>query len=331
MHSSKHLPVEIAALGAYLPEKVLTNDELSRMVDTSDEWIFSRTGIRERRLAAPEEATSDMAVAAARQALEGAAMEPEDLDAVLVATCTPDHLFPATGCLVQAALGATNAMACDVEAACSGFLFALSWGASAVASGIARNVMVIGAEALSRFTDYTDRRSCILFGDGAGAAILRPPQDGGEVLYMEMGSDGSWPDILLVQAGGSRIPPSRQTVEQRQHYMHLHGRDVFRLAVGKLTELIQKLPERAGVALEDIKMVIPHQSNVRIIKSAFERTGLDLAKAYMNIDRVGNTSAASIPLAMTEAVAKGELERGDLVLFLAFGGGITWASMLVRY
>ena len=174
MHSSKHLPVEIAALGAYLPEKVLTNDDLSRMVDTSDEWIFSRTGIRERRLAAPEEATSDMAIAAARQALEAAAMEPEDLDAVLMATCTPDHLFPATACLVQAAIGATNAMACDVEAACSGFLFALSWGASAVATGIARNVMVIGAEALSRFTDYTDRRSCILFGDGAGAAILRP-------------------------------------------------------------------------------------------------------------------------------------------------------------
>ena len=331
MHSSKHLPVEIAALGAYLPEKVLTNDDLSRMVDTSDEWIFSRTGIRERRLAAPEEATSDMAIAAARQALEAAAMEPEDLDAVLMATCTPDHLFPATACLVQAAIGATNAMACDVEAACSGFLFALSWGASAVATGIARNVMVIGAEALSRFTDYTDRRSCILFGDGAGAAILRPSQEGGEVLYMEMGSDGSWPDILLVRAGGSRVPPSRETVEQRQHYMHLQGRDVFRLAVGKLTELIQKLPERAGVALEDIKMVIPHQSNVRIIKSAFERTGLDLAKAYMNIDRVGNTSAASIPLAMTEAVAKGELERGDLVLFLAFGGGITWASVLARY
>jgi len=331
MHSSKHLPVEIAALGAYLPEKVLTNDDLSRMVDTSDEWIFSRTGIRERRLAAPEEATSDLAIAAARQALESAAMAPEELDAILVATCTPDYLFPATGCLVQAAVGATNAMACDVEAACSGFLFALSWGAGAVATGMARNVMVIGAEALSRFTDYTDRRSCILFGDGAGAAILRPSQEGGEVLYMEMGSDGSWPDILLVRAGGSRIPPSRETVEQRQHYMHLQGRDVFRLAVGKLTELIQKLPERAGVALEDIKMVIPHQSNVRIIKSAFERTGLDLAKAYMNIDRVGNTSAASIPLAMTEAVAKGELERGDLVLFLAFGGGITWASVLVRY
>jgi len=331
MHSSKHLPVEIAALGAYLPEKVLTNDDLSRMVDTSDEWIFSRTGIRERRLAAPEEATSDLAIAAARQALESAAMAPEELDAILVATCTPDYLFPATGCLVQAAVGATNAMACDVEAACSGFLFALSWGAGAVATGMARNVMVIGAEALSRFTDYTDRRSCILFGDGAGAAILRPSQEGGEVLYMEMGSDGSWPDILLVRAGGSRIPPSRETVEQRRHYMHLQGRDVFRLAVGKLTELIQKLPERAGVALEDIKMVIPHQSNVRIIKSAFERTGLDLAKAYMNIDRVGNTSAASIPLAMTEAVAKGELERGDLVLFLAFGGGITWASVLVRY
>jgi 3-oxoacyl-[acyl-carrier-protein] synthase-3 len=331
MQTRKSLPVEIGALGTYLPERVLSNDDLSEMVDTSDEWIFPRTGIRERRLAAPGEATSDLAIAAAERALEEAGMDGAELDAILVATCTPDHLFPATGCLVQAAVGATHAMACDLEAACSGFLYGLSWGASAVSAGIMRNVMVIGAEALSRITDYTDRRSCILFGDGAGAAILRLPQDGGEVLYMELGADGSWPDILMVPAGGSRIPASHETVDERKHFMYLQGRDVFRLAVGKLTELIQRIPEATGVALDDIKMVIPHQSNVRIIRSAFERAGIDLAKAHMNIDRVGNTSAASIPLAMAEAVAHGQLERGDLVLLLAFGGGITWGSVLLRY
>ncbi len=331
MHTRQHLPVEIAGLGSYLPERVLTNSELEQMVDTSDEWIYPRTGIKERHLLADGEATSDMALAAATGALEAASMSADELDAIVVATSTPDHFFPATACLVQAALGARDAMAFDLEAACSGFVFALSWGAGVVASGVARHVMVIGAEALSRFTDYADRRSCILFGDAAGAAILRPAQNGGEVIYSEMGSDGSCPEILILPAGGSREPASHETVDARGHYMKLQGREVFKLAVNKMTELLQRVPELAGVSLDEIKMVIPHQSNVRIIKSAFERAGLDLEKAYMNIERVGNTSAASIPLAMTEAVQNGQLERGDLVLLLAFGGGLTWASTLIRY
>jgi 3-oxoacyl-[acyl-carrier-protein] synthase-3 len=300
-------------------------------VDTTDDWITRRTGIKERHIAAPDQATSDLAVAAAREALASAGLEASELDAILVATCTPDHTFPATGCLVQAAIGATNAMACDLEAACSGFLFGLSYAGGLIVSGMARNVLLIGAETLSRATDYSDRRSCILFGDAAGAAVLRPSQNGGEVLYTELGSNGSRPEILRVPAGGSRLPASHETVDQHAHYMQLQGREVFKLAVNKLIELMERLPQRTGIRLEDLRMVIPHQSNVRIINSAFERLGLDVSKAYMNMERVGNTSAASIPLAMAEAVAQGHLRRGDLALLLAFGGGLTWGSILLRY
>jgi 3-oxoacyl-[acyl-carrier-protein] synthase-3 len=331
MDTQRRLPVEIAALGSYLPERVLTNGDLERMVDTTDDWITRRTGIKERHIAAPDQATSDLAVAAAREALASAGLEASELDAILVATCTPDHTFPATGCLVQAAIGATNAMACDLEAACSGFLFGLSYAGGLIVSGMARNVLLIGAETLSRATDYSDRRSCILFGDAAGAAVLRPSQNGGEVLYTELGSNGSRPEILRVPAGGSRLPASHETVDQHAHYMQLQGREVFKLAVNKLIELMERLPQRTGIRLEDLRMVIPHQSNVRIINSAFERLGLDVSKAYMNMERVGNTSAASIPLAMAEAVAQGHLRRGDLALLLAFGGGLTWGSILLRY
>jgi 3-oxoacyl-[acyl-carrier-protein] synthase-3 len=331
MNSNGSLPVEIAGLGRYLPERVLDNHELERMVDTSDEWIVQRTGISERRLAADHEATSDLAIAAARQALEAAEIEGAELDAVLVATCTPDYSFPATACLVQSALGADRAFGADLEAACSGFLFGLSWATSLISAGMARNVLLVGAETLSRFTDYTDRRSCILFGDGAGAAVLRASTNGGEVLYTELGCDGSWPEILTIPAGGSRHPASHKTVDGHKHFMYLHGREVFKLAVNKLIELIQRLPEKTGIGLDEIKLVIPHQSNVRIIRSAMERTGLDMGRSYVNIDRVGNTSAASIPIAMSEATEEGRLERGDLVLLLAFGGGITWGSALIRY
>ncbi len=331
MHSQSNLPVEVIALGSHLPDRVLSNFDLERMVDTSDEWIFPRTGIRQRRLVAEDEATSDLAIEAARQALERSELAPTDLDVILVATCTPDHLFPATACMVQAALGATNAMAFDLEAACSGFAYGFSVTAGMIAAGLAEHVMVIGAEALSRFTDYQDRGSCILFGDGAGAAILGPSAEGGELLYTEMGADGSDPEVLIIPAGGSRRPPSPEALNQRKHYMQLQGREVFKRAVNKMIELLRRIPEQTGVELSEISMVIPHQSNVRIINSALERAGMELDKAYLNIERVGNTSAASIPLAMDEAVQRGELERGDLVLLLAFGGGLTWASTLLRY
>ena len=330
MHTQQSLPVEIAGLGSYLPDKVLTNDDLAQMVDTSDDWIVPRTGIKERRIAADAQATSDLAIAASRQALERAQMDPAELDAVIVATCTPDHIFPATGCLVQAALKAQNAMAFDLEAACSGFLFAMGSASAMISAGMGRNILVIGAEVLSRITNYQDRGSCILFGDGAGAMVLRRAGSG-EVIYTEMGADGSWRDILMVPAGGSRKPATHETIDQREHYMLLEGRDVFKLAVNKLTELLERIPQRTGISLDEIKLVVPHQSNIRIIRSACERGGLDPGKAYVNIDRVGNTSAASIPLAMSEAVEKGLVDRGDLVLLLAFGGGLTWGATLLRY
>jgi 3-oxoacyl-[acyl-carrier-protein] synthase-3 len=222
-------------------------------------------------------------------------------------------------------------MACDLEAACSGFLYGFSWAGGLITTGMARNVLLIGAETLSRNTDYTDRSSCILFGDAAGAAVLHRARHGGEVLYTELGADGSRPEITSIPAGGSRLPASHETVDQRAHYMHLQGRELFKVAVNKLTELLTRLPQRTGVSFDDIALVIPHQSNVRIVNSAFERVGLDVGRAYMNMDRVGNTSAASIPLAMTEAVEKGAIRRGDLVLLIAFGGGLTWGCTLIRY
>ncbi len=331
MHSARSLPVEIAGTASYLPERVLTNFDLAEMVDTSDEWIVQRTGIRERRIVADDEATSDMAAKAALKALATAGVEAEDVDAILVATSTPDYLFPATGCLVQSAIGAQNAMACDLEAACSGFVYGMGCAAGMISAGMGRNILVIGAESLSRITDYTDRRSCILFGDGAGAALLRESRNGGEIMYAELGADGSNPEILMTPAGAARLPASHKTVDEHLHYMQLQGREVFKLAVNKLTELLLRIPDETGVDLAEIKMIVPHQSNVRIIKSALERSGLEMEKAYMNIDRVGNTSAASIPIAMAEALEAGSLDRGDLVLLLAFGGGLTWASLLLRY
>ena len=331
MQISRPLSVEIAGLGSYVPDKVLTNEDLEHMVETSDEWITRRTGIKERRLAAEDQATSDLAIEAARKALADADMKPSDLDAVITATCTPDYLFPATACLVQAALGAQNAMACDIEAACSGFVYAFAQASAMVSAGTAKNVLFIGTESLSRFTNYDDRRSCILFGDGAGAAIVRPANGSGEVIYGELGAEGSDPELLMINAGGARNPASEETVKNGDHYMHLRGREVFRLAVNKLTELIQRVPERTGISLDEIRTIIPHQSNIRIIQSACQRAGIAEEKAYMNIDRYGNTSAASVPLALYEARENGAIERGDLVLLLAFGGGLTWGSLLLRY
>lgn len=331
MQNHDRLPVRILGLGSYLPERVLTNEDLERMVDTSDDWITRRTGIKTRFLATDDQATSDLAVAASRTALDRAGKSANELDAIIVATITPDFIMPATACLVQSALGAENAFAYDLEAACSGFVFAFSTTSAMIASGMMRNVLVIGAECLSRVTDYTDRGSCILFGDGAGAAVLGPSNGQGEVLYSELGADGSQPDILKIPAGGSRRPVTSEALAKHEHLMHLAGRDVFKLAVTKLSELLSRMADDTGIPLGDIKVVVPHQSNMRIVRAAFDRVALSAERAYMNIDRVGNTSAASIPLALTEAVENGTIERGDLVLLLAFGGGLTWGATLLRY
>jgi len=332
MQIQSALDAEIAGMGSYVPEKRLTNEDLEGMVETSDEWISKRTGIKERRVKADDEATSDLAINASREALEDAGVAASELDAIIVATCTPDHLFPATACLLQNALGAENAMAYDLEAACSGFVYAFAQAAMMTNSGAVDNVLFVGSESLTAFTDYDDRGSCILFGDGAGAAVLQPgTRDGSGVLHAELGADGSNPSLLRIMAGGSRRPASHETVDEGEHYMELKGREVFRLAVSKLGELMQNTAEAADIDLDDVGIIVPHQSNLRIIQAACERVDVPTEKAYMNIDRYGNTSSASIPLALDEARRNGEVERGDLVLLLAFGAGLTWASLLFRY
>jgi len=332
MRSSKPLKVEFAGVGHYVPEKRLTNQDLERMVDTSDEWITTRSGIKERRIASEDQASSDLAFEAAKVAMEQAQLSGEELDMVICATITPDYLFPATACVVQDKLGAVNAMAYDTLAACSGFVFSCAQAASAISAGICSNALVIGTECLSKITDYEDRSSCVLFGDGAGAAVLRASSSPErEFLFLEMGVDGSRPEILFLPGGGSRMPTSEKTLADRQHYMKMMGREVFKYAVEKLVELIKRIPQECDISLDRIKTVIMHQMNIRIIETSCRRSGFPFEKAYVNIDKYGNTSAASIPIAMSEACADGTLERGDLGLLLSFGGGLTWGSLLFRY
>ncbi|HAK95596.1 MAG TPA: 3-oxoacyl-ACP synthase [Planctomycetes bacterium] len=319
--------------GAYLPARRMTNADLERMVDTSDAWIVQRTGIRERRIAAPEEATSDMALHAARAALADASLRAEDLDAIVVATMLGDRLVPSTAALVQAALGAPHAAAFDVGAACTGFVYALAVGASCVKSGLFRNVLVIGSECNSRIVDWTDRNTCILFGDGAGAAVLAAA-DGGEgsdILDVELGCDGAKAGLITIEAGGTRLPATPDTAAGGRHLLRMNGREVFKFAVNIMCHMLVDMCRRNGIALDDIALCIPHQVNYRVIEACCERVPLPLGRFYLNIDRCGNTSAASIPIALDEAVRAGRLARGDLVCILGFGAGMTWGSALVRW
>lgn len=324
--------VRISGTGKYLPEKRLTNEDLERLVDTNDEWIVQRTGMRERRVADDNQATSDLALEAARQALENAGLQPEDLDMIIVGTITPDTIFPSTACRLQHALGCRQIPAFDLSAACSGFIFGLSMGCTQVASGMVDNVLVVGAEVLTRFTDYADRSSCILFGDGAGAAVLQPAQDEvSMILDTHMASDGSGGDLLILPGGGSKLPPSVESVQGGMHYMKLQGRAVFRQAVSKIVELVDESLSRCGLTREDVDMIIPHQMNARIIESAAKRLEIPMERIFINLDRYGNTSAATIPIALDEASRQGVIKRGDLLVLVTFGGGLTWASALVRW
>jgi len=328
---SHRVRVGIAGLGSYVPERVLTNHDFERLVDTSDEWIVQRTGIRERRFAAEGQATSDLCVAAARKALEAAQLEAADLDLIIVGTLTPDYLLPSTSCLVQHQLGARKAGAFDVAAACTGFLTALHTAEGFIASGRARRVLVIGAETLSRFLDMQDRTSCILFGDAAGAAVLTPYEEceQGEVLRTALGADGSAYDIIHMKGGGARMPPTHESIERGDHFIRLRGREVYRFAVTKMADLIQ---EAAGDHPQDqIGLIVPHQVNQRIIESAIERLGWSMDKVMINIDRYGNTSAATVPVALDEAWRTGKLEPGKLIILVAFGAGLTWGSTLLRW
>jgi 3-oxoacyl-[acyl-carrier-protein] synthase-3 len=311
---------------------VLTNDDLSRIVETNDAWIVERTGIRERHIAGPELATSDMAVAAARQALERRGMNASELDAIIVCTVTPDMLFPATACLVQESLGATHAWGFDLLAACSGFLYGITTAAQFIMSGVHRSVLVVGADTMSRILDYEDRATCILFGDGAGAFLVEAA-DNGDLGYVGHLNeiDGSGAAFLRMPAGGSRLPASAETVAERLHYVKQDGQQVFKFAVRKMYELCSKLLEKHGCSPADVKIMIPHQANRRIILATAERLGLPPERVLINLDRYGNTTAGTLPIATQDAITEGRLKRGDLVLFAAVGAGYTAGALLWKW
>lgn len=325
------VPVGIAGLGRYVPERHLTNFDLEKMVDTSDEWIVQRTGIRERRIAAPDQVTSSLALAAARQALDDAKMAPEELDLVICATVTGDQPFPATACRIGLDLGAKNAGGFDVAAACSGFVFASQIATGMIGSGQFRNILVIGAEVLSRILDYTDRNTCVLFGDGSGAAVYTSLERAGrgEFLGGSICMEGGAETVLAQPGGGSRHPASHDTVDQRLHYMKMGGTKVFRFAVRVFAELVKNVIDKHG--RDQIGVIIPHQVNQRIIEAAMEQLGMPMDFVFSNIDRYGNTSAASVPIALREAYEAGRLQKGKLVVMPAFGAGMAWGHLLLRW
>lgn len=323
-------PVGIIGTGKYVPERILTNKELEAMVETNDEWIVTRTGIKERRLASAEEATSDLALHASLEAIAAAGLTAEDIDLIIVATITPDMFFPSTACLLQEKLGAKKAAAFDLSAACSGFIYGLATGSSMVASGMYKNVLVVGAETLSRITDYTDRNTCILFGDGAGAVVLGRVEEGRGFQSFELGADGSGGELLKVSGGGSRIPATAESIETKQHFIHMAGNDVFKFAVRIMGGAAEEALLKAGLTKDDIDLLVPHQANIRIIQSALNRLDLSADKAMINLDKYGNMSSASIPVALAEAVEQGRVSEGDHLVLVGFGGGLTWgASVLV--
>ncbi|MGG1633621.1 3-oxoacyl-ACP synthase [Paenibacillus sp. FSL A5-0031] len=323
-------PVGIIGTGKYVPERILSNKELEAMVETNDEWIVTRTGIKERRLASAEEATSDLALHASREAIAAAGLTAEDIDLIIVATITPDMFFPSTACLLQDKLGAKQAAAFDLSAACSGFIYGLATGTSMIASGMYKHVLVVGAETLSRITDYTDRNTCILFGDGAGAVVLGPVEEGRGFQSFVLGADGSGGDLLKVHGGGSRVPASEESIQSKQHFIHMAGNDVFKFAVRIMGSVAEEALQKAGLNKEDIDLLIPHQANIRIIQSALNRLSLSEDKAMVNLDKYGNMSSASIPVALAEAVEQGRVSEGDRLVLVGFGGGLTWgASVLV--
>ncbi len=323
-------PVGIIGTGRYVPDKVLTNQELEQMVDTNDEWITTRTGIKERRIAAPEQATSDLALKAAEQAIAAAGITAEQIDLIVVATVTPDMSFPSTACVLQDKLGAKKAAAFDLSAACSGFIYGLANASQFIATGVYNYALVVGAECLSRITDYTDRNTCILFGDGAGAAVLGRVPEGRGFKSFELGADGSGGELLKVEGGGSRCPVTPESLDQGRHYIYMAGREVFKFAVRIMGGAAEEALNKAGLTKQDIDLLVPHQANIRIIESALQRLDLTEDKCMINLPKYGNSSAASIPIALAEAVEEGRVKEGDCIVLVGFGGGLTWgASVLV--
>lgn len=322
---------KIVGLGAYAPKRILTNADLEKMVETSDEWIIQRTGIRERHIADDGEATSDLALRAAHEALERAGVEPSDVEFIVVGTTTGDMAFPTTANVLQHRLGCRNAGSADVYAACSGSIYSLSIGAQYIQTGKYRTVLCVGAETLSRITDWTDRGTCILLADAAGAAVLRPSDDGSGIIDTDLYSDGGYWELLYQPAGGSRNPASHETLDRRMHYAKMKGSELFKVAVRMLEDCSTAILAKNGIKPEEVDLFIPHQANLRIIQAAAKRLNVPMEKVLVNIDRYGNTGAASVYVALEEAWSLGRVKPGDLLLFAAFGGGLTWASALVRW
>src|SRR3954466_5681100 len=323
--------VSIVGTGSYLPERVLTNDDLMKIVDTTDEWITTRTGIKERRIAGKDELTSDMATKAALRALEQAEISPADVDLILVATATPDMLFPATACFVQKKIGAKKAACLDISAACAGFLFGIEIAQQFITSHTHDVVLVIGAEKLTSITNWTDRNTCVLFGDGAGAAVLRHRGSTHGVISTHIGSDGDFSDILFMPGGGSRCPITAENAHMNLATIHMTGKEVYKQAVIAMISAAHKVLEKAGLTIDDIACVIPHQANRRIIEAIADRLKIPIEKFYVNLDRYGNTSAAAVAIALDEANRTGRIKAGDYILMVVFGGGLTWASTVIEW
>ncbi|NTW05446.1 MAG: ketoacyl-ACP synthase III [Peptococcaceae bacterium] len=323
--------VGILGIGSYAPDKILTNKELETIVDTSDQWITERSGIKERRIASPEQATSDLANIAAKRALEDANVLPEEVDLIIVATNTPDYFFPATACIVQDYLGASKAGAFDLLAGCTGFIYALSTAAQFVISGTYKRILVIGAETLSKVVDWEDRKTCVLFGDGAGAVLLGPVPEGYGLVHSKLGSDGSGKDFLSMPGGGSRIPSSKESIENKQHFLKMNGREVFKFAVRSCGDGTIEALKEVGMSSEDVDFFVPHQANDRIIRAAAKKLNISFDKIAINLDRFGNTSTASIPMALEEAVRQNKIKDGDNLVMTAFGAGLTWAVAILKW
>jgi len=321
----------IISTGSYAPDKVLFNSELEKLVDTSDEWIIERTGIKERRIAGQHQAASDLAYEASRKALTGAGLKAEDLDLIIVATISGDMPFPSTACFLQDKLGAVNAAGFDVNATCSGFLYALHIADGFIKSGLHKKILVVGAEVLSKITDWDDRTTCVIFGDGAGAVILEPTEEDKGILSTNINSDGRLWELIHVPGGGSRTPASSESLEQRLHYIKMKGNETFKVAVRTLEDIALRTLEDNNLDPASLSLLIPHQANLRIIQATAERLKLPMEKVIINLDRYGNTSAASIPIALDEALTSGRIKDGDYILLEAFGGGLTWASALIKW
>ena len=327
---NNNIGIKILSTGSYVPTKVLTNFDLEKMVETSDEWISTRTGIKERRIADKSESTSDLAYNAAVRAIENAKISVDDIDLILLATISPDAPMPATACYLQKKLKAFNAVAFDISAACSGFIYGVAIAKAFISSGMYKRILLVGVEELSRVTDWTDRNTCVLFGDGAGAMIFEASQDDKDIVSTYLGTDGSHTDILNIPAGGSIMPTTKETVEQKLHFVKMVGKEVFKVAVSKMASAVNKAQELAGLTDNDINLYIPHQANLRIIEAVAKKAGVTKEKVYINVHKYGNMSAATTIVALDEAYREGRIKKGDLVELVAFGAGLTWGACILK-